>query len=74
MSEGRDDDGDGFSDTARVGRNNDRRKGYITLLRRNAAGEESRLGINYENEIVVQMEATGDFANLRLPRRGDPMP
>lgn len=73
--EGRDDDGDGFPDSARIGRDGDRRKGYVTLLKRNAStGAESRIFLRYENGIVSEAEATGEFAGIGLPPIGDPMP
>ncbi len=70
---------DGLPEAARIIRDDrDRpRKGHVTLLRRNAGpgnNEESRLHIRHEDGIVVEAEASGEFAGLRLPNVGDPMP
>ncbi len=73
--EGRDDDGDGFPDSARVGRDHRRPKGYVTLLKRNAStGEESRLIIRFDNQVVVESEVSGEFSGISLPRVREPMP
>ncbi|MFN4033981.1 MAG: dockerin type I domain-containing protein [Fimbriimonadales bacterium] len=69
-----DDDGDGFPDSARIGRDRDRPKGHVTLLKNRPTGETSRIVIRYDNSIVSEAEATGEFAQIRLPQVGDPMP
>ena len=75
--EGRDDDADGWYDSAKLRPREPRLppRGHITLLKRNAAtGAESRLVLRYENDIVVESEATGEFAGMRWPGVGDPLP
>ncbi|MCS7208090.1 MAG: hypothetical protein NZ874_00785 [Fimbriimonadales bacterium] len=75
--EGTDTNGDGFPDSARL-RGSGPIRGSITLLKRTAGpqggGGESRLILRYENGIVTQSVATGEFSGLRLPNVGDPMP
>jgi len=71
-----DSDGDGMPESARI---KDRRvrTGHVTLLKRNAGpgnNEVSRLHLKYEDLIVVESEASGEFAGMPWPNVGDPMP
>lgn len=62
--------------TARTGPGT-RKTGHVTLLKRMAGqgGEESRIHIRWDaNMQVVESEATGEFASVRLPNVGDQMP
>jgi hypothetical protein len=71
-----DTDGDGWPDTARIKGRDRPPKGHVTLLKRQMGGQggESRLHIRFENGIVTESEATGEFANLNIPGVGEPMP
>ncbi|MCS7191334.1 MAG: hypothetical protein NZ843_07015 [Fimbriimonadales bacterium] len=70
-----DTDGDGFPDNARL-KGSGPIRGNITLLKRTAGpqGGESQIRIRYENGIVTESIATGEFARLQLPAVGSPMP
>jgi len=61
--------------TARTGPK-DRKTGHVTLLKgRSGSSESSRIHIRWDaNMQVVESEATGEFAGLRLPNVGETMP
>ncbi len=72
-----DSDSDGFPDNARIKGRDYPPKGHVTLLKQRFAaqgGGESRLHLSFDNGIVTESEATGDFAGMPWPRVGDPMP
>lgn len=71
-----DTNGDGFPDVARIRAGRRPPEGHITLLRRTVDVQvsESRLHLRFMNGVVTESQATGDFANLRWPPVGAPMP
>lgn len=71
-----DSDGDGFPDSARIKGRRIPPRGHVTLLRSHWSygGSVSRLHLKYEDGIVVESEASGEFSRLPWPRVGDTMP
>lgn len=69
-------DADGWGDVARIKGSNRPPRGHITLLKQRMAGGggDSRLHLAFDNGVVTESEATGEFSDISLPGVGEPMP